>query len=80
MHRGAHESTTKRIGKTQQKEHEDHIAGRGIQFVESLQSVHMFIPVLHAMKIPDAKAAVDKELGKLEQLPAWHMTKVSCEK
>ena len=40
----------------------------------------MFIPVLHAMKIPDAKAAVDKELGKLEQLPAWHMTKSVAKK
>ena len=28
------------------------------------------------MKIPDAKAAVDKEWEKLEQLPAWQMTNV----
>ena len=28
------------------------------------------------MKIPDAKAAVDKEWEKLEKLPAWQMTKV----
>ena len=28
------------------------------------------------MKIPDAKAAVDKEWEKLEKLPVWQMTKV----
>ena len=32
------------------------------------------------MKIPGAKAAVDKELGKLEHLPAWQMTKVRSKK
>ena len=29
-----------------------------------------------AMKIPDAKAAVEKEWGKLENIPAWQLTKV----
>ena len=28
------------------------------------------------MKIPDAKAAMDKEWGKLEKIPAWQLTKV----
>ena len=28
------------------------------------------------MRIPDSKAAVDKEWEKLEKLPAWKMTKV----
>ena len=28
------------------------------------------------MKIPDAKAAVDKEWEKLEKIPAWQLTKV----
>ena len=29
-----------------------------------------------AMKIRDAKAAVEKEWGKLEKIPAWQLTKV----
>ena len=32
------------------------------------------------MKIPDAKAAVDKEWEKLEKLPAWQVTKVKSKK
>ena len=35
---------------------------------------HKFIPV-PAMKIPDAKAVVDKEWKKLETILAWHLTK-----
>ena len=38
--------------------------------------VHKFIPVPQAMKIPAAKAAVDKEWEKLEMIPAWDLTKV----
>ena len=34
----ANETTRKGIGHLQQKDHEDHIAGRGVQFVDSLQS------------------------------------------
>ena len=32
------------------------------------------------MKIPDAKAAVDKEWEKLEKLPAWQVTKFKSKK
>ena len=35
--------------------------------------VHKFILMPQAMKIPDAKAAVDKEWEKLETIPAWGM-------
>ena len=35
--------------------------------------VHKFIPVPQAMKIPAAKAAVDKEWEKLEKIPAWNI-------
>ena len=31
------------------------------------------------MKIPDAKAAVEQEWGKLEKIPAWQLTKVRNE-
>ena len=35
--------------------------------------VHKFVPMPQAMKIPDAKAAVDKEWKKLETIPAWNL-------
>ena len=33
----------------------------------------MLLPVPQAMKIPDAKAAGDKEWKKLETIPAWQL-------
>ena len=36
-------------------------------------------PMPQAMKIPAAKAAVDKELEKLEKFSAWNLTKVRSE-
>ena len=33
-----------------------------------------------ALKIPDAKEAVEKEWGKLEKIPAWQLTKVRNKK
>ena len=59
-----------------QKYHEDHIAGRGDNSLQHYNLVHKFIPMLQAMKIPAAKAAVDKEWEKLEKIPAWDLTKV----
>ena len=41
---------------------------------------HKFIPMPQAMKIPDAKAAVDKECKKLETIPAWQLDKVKSKK
>ena len=38
--------------------------------------VHKFIPMPQAMKIPAAKAAVDKEWEKMEKISAWNLTKV----
>ena len=42
--------------------------------------VHKFIPMPQAMKIPAAKAAVDKEWEKLENISAWNLTKVKSKK
>ena len=42
--------------------------------------VHKFIPRPQAMKIPAAKAAVDKEWEKLEKISAWNLTKVRSKK
>ena len=32
------------------------------------------------LRIPEAKAVVDKELEKLEKMPAWHLTNVRRKK
>ena len=56
--------------------HEDHFAAKGINSLSRYNLVHKFIPMPQAMKIPDAKAAVEKELEKLEKISAWNLTKV----
>ena len=45
--------------------HEDHIAGKGENSLQHYNLVHKFIPMPQAMKIPAAKAAVDKEWKKI---------------
>ena len=50
--------------------HEDHIAGKGWHFIATKKFGTQI------MKIPAAKAAVDKEWEKLEKIPAWDITKV----
>ena len=52
---------------SQSKNHEDHIAGQGMNLLSHYNLVYKFIPMLDAMKIPDAKAAVDKENGKIRE-------------
>ena len=42
--------------------------------------VYKFVLMPQAMKIPDAKAAVDKEWEKRYKLPAWQMTKVNSKR
>ena len=73
----AHEFTRKRIPKTPNKYHEDHIAERGLNSVSHYNLVHKPISRSQTMKTLDAKAAVDKEREKLNNLPAWQETKVS---
>ena len=63
----ADESTRKRLGGTSNKDHEDHIAGKGTNSLSHYNLVHEFIPMPQAMKILDAKAAVEKEKEKLEK-------------
>ena len=57
----AHESTRQRLESSQPKDHENHIAGKGYNSMTHHKLVHKFIRVPPAMKIPSAKAAVDKE-------------------
>ena len=71
----ASESTRMRMEESLPKYHEDHIAGKGDNSLQHYNLVHTFIPMPQAMKIPAAKAAVDKEWEKLEKIPAWNLTK-----
>ena len=61
----ASESTRMRMGESLPTHHEDHIAGKGNNSLQHKNLVHKFIPMPQAMKIPAAKAAVDKEWGKI---------------
>ena len=71
----ADESTRLRMGNTLPHHHEDHIAGKGDNSLQHYNLVHKFIPMPQAVKIPAAKAAVDKECEKLEKFSAWNLTK-----
>ena len=57
----ADESTRKRLEGTLLKDHEDHTAGKGVNSLNHYNLVHKFMPLLKAMKTPDAKAVVEKE-------------------
>ena len=61
----ADDSTRLRVGESLPNHHEDHVAGKGNNSLHHYNLVHTFIPMPQAMKIPAAKAAVDKECGKL---------------
>ena len=53
---------------------------KGENSLQHYNLVHKFIPMPQAMKIPAAKAAVDKEWEKLEKISAWNLTKVKSKK
>ena len=59
---------------------EDHIPRKGDNSLQHYNLVHKFIPMPQAMKIPAAKAVVDKEWEKLEKFSAWNLTKVRSKK
>ena len=60
----ADESTRQRLESSVPKHHDDHIAGKGYNSMVHDNWVHKCVPMQQAMKIPDAKAAVDKEWKK----------------
>ena len=76
----ANESTRMRMGNSEPHNHEDRIAGKGENSLQHYNLVHTFISMPQAMKIPAAKAAVDKEWEKLEKISAWNLTKVRSKK
>ena len=74
------ESTRLRMEESLPNHHEDHIAGKGEISLQHYNLIHKFIPMPRAMKIPAAKAAVDKDWEKLGKIPAWDLTKVRSKK
>ena len=76
----ADESTRKRMEGSLYKDHEDHVAGKGMHSLSHYNLVHKFILMLQGMKIPDAKVAVEKEWETLEKIPAWQLTQVRNKK
>ena len=76
----ADESTRPRLEGAVRKPHQDHITAKGTNSITHYSLVHRFIPIPQAFKIPDAKAAVEKEWEKLEKIPAWQLTKVRNKK
>ena len=76
----ANESTRMRMGNSIPPNHEDHIAGKGENSLQYYNLVHKFIPKPQAVKIPAAKAAVNKEWEKLEKISVWNLTKVRSKK
>ena len=76
----ASESTRLRMEESLPTHHEDHIAGQGDNSLQHYNLVHKFVLMPQTMKIPAAKAAVDKEWEKLEKISAWNLTKVRSKK
>ena len=76
----ADEFTRVRMGNSIPHHHQDHIAGKGENSLQHNNLVHKLIPMPQAVKIPAAKAAVDKEWEKLEKISAWKLTKVRSKK
>ena len=62
----AHESTRQRLDSSPLKDHEYHIAGKGYISISHCNLVHKFIPKPQAIKIPDAKAAVEKGMAEAQ--------------
>ena len=75
MHRGSRRIYDKAFGRNTHKDHEDHIAGKGINSLNHDKLVRKFVPAPQAMKIVEVKSAVEKEWQKPEKTPAWQIKK-----
>ena len=76
----ASESTRLRMEDSLPNHRENHIAGKEDSSLQHFNLVHKIILMPQAMKIPAAKAVVDKDWEKLETIPAWDLTKVRSKK
>ena len=76
----ADESMRIRLEGIPQRYNEDHITAKGKNSLNHYNLVHKFNPMPQALKIRDAKAAVDKEWETLEKILAGQLTKVRNKK
>ena len=73
-------STRLRVGESLPNHHEDHIVGKEtIHCSVTTWYTNLFL-MPQAMKIPAARAAMDKQWEKLEKISAWNLTKVRSKK
>ena len=63
----ADESTRPRLEGAGHKPHQDHISAKGTISFTYYSLLHKFIPMPRATKIPDAKAALEKEWENLRK-------------
>ena len=75
----ADESTRPRPEGAVHKHHQDHITEKGMNSLNHYSLVYKFIPMPQAMKIPNAKAVVEKKRENWKN-PAWQLTKVRNKK
>ena len=71
----SHGSTGHRTESFLSKTHEDRIAWKGFTSMTHYNLVHKFIPMPQAMKIPNAKAAVEKEWQKARDNSSMRLRK-----
>ena len=63
------------------KPHQDHVTAKGMNSMTLITVLFTSsFRCLKRLKIPDAKAAVEKEWWKLKKIPAWQLTKVRNKK
>merc|ERR1711954_477641 len=62
--------------KSHRRQHQDHTAPKGYASVDQFALVHTPIQIGKAMRIPDAKKAVDDEWNAHEQKKTWNVNKV----
>ena len=58
------------------RDHDDHFADIGYASMAYVGLVHTPVPMYKAMKIPEARAAMEKERKKLDDKKAWDFNKV----
>ena len=61
---------------SQPRNHELHIAGKGFTSTTHFNLEHKFVPMLQAIKILDAKGAVDKQCENHVTITTWQLEKV----
>ena len=59
-----------------QRDHQDHTVPTGYASIDLLALVHLPIPIGKAMKIPEAKKAVDGEWSSHVQKKTWNVDRV----